>query len=521
MKSKLISVVGMGLFILIFLISLFSGNADKTLKSIELPLDYVQSANAGNDYYQDINLVIPDGISKIISAELVINGDYPSSTVIYARLSNGNGNLYECRPDRWTTPAVSSVSNYKASFDCSNLAKNYDSGRFKVGYRVSKTSSNLRPYLKLTYYNNPLPAIDIFGTEYLPGDIGKVFLQLLDNDNQPIDNSSCYVRIYNPDESVFINITLMDYLDDGLYHYDVTVPNMTGVYMVSAFCDVPKTAKINVTDNFESGTTSGGIGWSESQWQNFTSACKIASTGGPRGVFHLEADGPIGCDTHRSFDSSDCDNLGYITFWAKSAGLEAGDECHYRYYNGTSYRDILNYTNGQDDNLYRYYSIEFCQAFGISTQSEFRLNITRADDATDNCFVDDINIYFVDHYNQSEYQRIMGSGEMHVSSGLLHYLSNRTQNLSLDLGGITEEFTMLGETFIYIPMFIIGLLMLLFITRGSLLIISALLFLGTYLGFNSQGYPFFGYISFAFMILAILKALYERISKTKTSAYFG
>ena len=90
--------------------------------------------------------------------------------------------------------------------------------------------------------------LDFFGTEYQAGASGTIWLQLLRN-YQPINDASCYATAYYPDKSVYLNRTLMSYLSgsDGLYYYDLIVPSVQGVYMLSAVCYIPEQAFI---DNF-------------------------------------------------------------------------------------------------------------------------------------------------------------------------------------------------------------------------------------------------------------------------------
>lgn len=81
--------------------------------------------------------------------------------------------------------------------------------------------------------------IDIFGTEYQADDNGTIFLQLLNESKLPINDALCFIDIYNPDKSVLINDGIMMYLNgsDGLYYYDLIIPDNLGIYMVSAKCD--------------------------------------------------------------------------------------------------------------------------------------------------------------------------------------------------------------------------------------------------------------------------------------------
>ncbi len=79
--------------------------------------------------------------------------------------------------------------------------------------------------------------LDVFGTEYQQGDNGRVFLQLLDN-GLPVNDASCFLDIYNVDTSILFDDVVMINLpnSDGLYFFDLIIPNETGVMMLSADC---------------------------------------------------------------------------------------------------------------------------------------------------------------------------------------------------------------------------------------------------------------------------------------------
>ena len=89
------------------------------------------------------------------------------------------------------------------------------------------------------------PSMSVFGTDYSPNDNGTIFLQLIDNDRQAITDASCYITSWYPDKSYYLNNLLMNYLDDGLYYYDVTIPSQLGVYMMSGTCALPSDAFVD------------------------------------------------------------------------------------------------------------------------------------------------------------------------------------------------------------------------------------------------------------------------------------
>lgn len=103
--------------------------------------------------------------------------------------------------------------------------------------------------------------IDIYGTEYQVGDDATVFLQLTYH-YLPINNGSCYIDVYYPNKTIFLNETPMYYLmnSQGIYYKDFVVPNVIGVYIVSAICEYPfKITSQKAYDyNLIYGNTAGG-----------------------------------------------------------------------------------------------------------------------------------------------------------------------------------------------------------------------------------------------------------------------
>lgn len=80
------------------------------------------------------------------------------------------------------------------------------------------------------------PELELFGTEYRPEQAGKVWLQLLDENNTEIEDAVCYTHIYKPNNEEYLHEAIMNYLDKGIYYYDFLTPSSQGVYPVLAEC---------------------------------------------------------------------------------------------------------------------------------------------------------------------------------------------------------------------------------------------------------------------------------------------
>jgi hypothetical protein len=237
--------------VLILLAPLISASE---MKTIEGYIAFIALADdAAKGYDNTIKFNPPDGISEIVSMVVTLKGDFDPNTQLSLILNNRL-----CTPDLWKIPA-SAISptekaiNYGITFDCTKNIKDFKGGEIPVNIKSGGRSENLIATYKLTYYNAPKPmevdlseksqtffnTIQLFGTEYTTGDNATVFLQLLDNYKQPINNALCYIDIYFPNKTIFKDNNFMMYLlgSDGLYFYDVLIPQQIGVYMLSAKCD--------------------------------------------------------------------------------------------------------------------------------------------------------------------------------------------------------------------------------------------------------------------------------------------
>jgi hypothetical protein len=109
-------------------------------------------------------------------------------------------------------------------------------------------------------------SLQLMGTEYSPNELATAFLQLKNETGSPINNATCFLTSYYPNKTIFLNQTVMNYQSgsDGLYFYDVMIPENLGVYMLSASCDIPEIAWIDdfndnaFVENSTNVTISGG-----------------------------------------------------------------------------------------------------------------------------------------------------------------------------------------------------------------------------------------------------------------------
>jgi hypothetical protein len=102
---------------------------------------------------------------------------------------------------------------------------------------MSKNTGAINGWLDLTYTNKKKSVIALSGTEYQVGDAVKTFLQLSE-DNIPINNATCKVNIYYPNNTLWQTNQSLVYQNgsNGLYFWQGVAQNLTGVYMVDALC---------------------------------------------------------------------------------------------------------------------------------------------------------------------------------------------------------------------------------------------------------------------------------------------
>lgn len=226
-----------------FFAFIYTVTGEQTVKTVEVPIGYVAQTTADTDYIQTITINPPDGIEEIHSFELIITGDFQDSTDIKARVrKTGTAPIFDCIPLIWATPNVN-TPNYEASFDCSSLVDNFDftTGQIDVGFRTSKVAQNVKGDLKMTYYNDPKPKIDIFtgATTYRAGKNATVFAKVTEY-GEAVTDAFCDGMVFDSNQTEVEGFQLT-YVPSsrGIYSYTFPVPNETGIYMVDIECYRP------------------------------------------------------------------------------------------------------------------------------------------------------------------------------------------------------------------------------------------------------------------------------------------
>lgn len=197
---------------------------------------YRQSMLLGTNYTYLIKVNPPDGISSVVSA--IISFDiYMTPSVNFSLSVNGQ----KCNtPWFYVSTTFASAGQARVNFDCNNIINK--SGTYTVVLRTTQANTgSVSGWLDLTYMNNPRGTVELSGTEYYENDDGTVFLQLMDSAGVAINNATCSLNIYYPNtvnttHPIFITNGMMLFLNNGIYYYDFTIPNLAGVYIVDAKC---------------------------------------------------------------------------------------------------------------------------------------------------------------------------------------------------------------------------------------------------------------------------------------------
>ena len=197
---------------------------------------YRESMSANTNYTYTLNINPPDKVSSVTSAIISFNAQINGQSQNFSLWINGQS----CNnPSYYVATAFSTTGNTQIYFDCSNRI--IQSGVYNVSLRSSVNTGTVQGWIDLVYMNKPLGSTDIFGTEYIEGDDGTIFLLLKDSEGLPISNATCSLDVYYPNianasHPEWIDNGLMLYKEEGLYFYDFTVPLLTGLYMVNAQC---------------------------------------------------------------------------------------------------------------------------------------------------------------------------------------------------------------------------------------------------------------------------------------------
>lgn len=391
---------------------------------------YRQSMDA-QAYDYNITIDPPDGFEEVVSA-IITYQMWLNPTVEFFLSVNGQ----TCN-----TPSYEVHTSYAGAgegtifFDCTNIINH--AGQYNITLTPDDDTGAVTGWLDITYQNNQSdyietvgnvdtvgnvaevgkltePEMDIHGTEYTSGQNAKVFLQLLDGDNQPIENSSCYTSIYYPTNQVWKYQQLMTYVNEGIFAYDFTTPQVQGVYPVSAFCTLP-TYEQNSTEVYD--TFEGDDGWAGA-WDY--DGCSVQST------YSYSSPSALECINdkfpERDITSSDAYARVDYSFWYRATGFSSSAYIFYQLIDASGtvyYLEVV--TDGQDDGTWRRVTGSLSSdtdGFDFDGTITFKIDTNNDLDGNDYYYLDSLELSFAEEIavNGTEYQIVRGSSEVHVTS---------------------------------------------------------------------------------------------------------
>lgn len=275
-------------------------------------------------------------------------------------------------------------------------------------------------------------SMEVYGTEYQVTDSGKVFVQLLDSDNQPIVNSTCFSTIYYPNATKYVDSQAMTYADEGLYHYDISLlPNITGVYMVSAFCYIPSLNETNVSyDDVECNDYDCGTGWLDDWITTSTTYWDVITDNPYLGTYHFEASNDF--NAYRTFNASGYESI-MVEFYSACRDI---DNNEYFYFQICDSNNVCYYrmTWGELNcrNFYEHNSFTVSNdTFDMDNNVSIRITTSGNLENSDFMYFDEFQVWGYNYANDSEYQLVRGSGELHITD---YY-----DNLTVLIGNATKQ----------------------------------------------------------------------------------
>lgn len=103
--------------------------------------------------------------------------------------------------------------------------------------KITDIDANIKNLIKDISTKSP-HTIVVHGTEYKPNETATVWLQLLDENGNPVNQSNCLLDIYYPNKTKWYDKIPMIHINnsDGLYYFDIVLENIFGVYPLSVNC---------------------------------------------------------------------------------------------------------------------------------------------------------------------------------------------------------------------------------------------------------------------------------------------
>lgn len=302
------------------------------------------------------------------------------------------------------------------------------------------------------------PVLDLKGTDYQPNDNGKILAYVLEG-TQPITNAHCLVNVVYPDNSPFIINGAMSEIPNsafaGMYYYDFVVPNITGVYPVTAFCEYGTTT-VNDYPDHESGNlteasvSEGLVALSPENdgIQEFEESDLCVAQGGAIAT----------CNHYWNITLPSGYNSGFLydfRLWLRTHTDASEDFYFYVYnYNTSSYESLVNISNGNpiEPTTYQYpLTPDYVNDNHVTV-------MVKVEDYDNPQNLEIYDLYTSRTYNATFIQDMRGSNEIVVSQALYNQTINLDSLLDAEIQVVSSE--QLGQLLLivgFIALFMAGL----------------------------------------------------------------
>lgn len=217
-----------------------AGEPSQQFNKILLDPFYRISMNQDTDYKYTLEVYPPDGIS-VVSSAIITFQLWLNPTVTFDISVNGTA----CNTASYQVHTTyANAGEGTIFFDCSNTI--VDEGTYMVTLTPDDDTGAVTSWVDITYMNSPPGEMEVYGTEYRPGENGTVWLQLFDEYGNTVDTGACEVTIYYPDKTKWYDGVDMTHLENGVYYKDVFIPSIPGVYMETVYCYYEQEAMIDI-----------------------------------------------------------------------------------------------------------------------------------------------------------------------------------------------------------------------------------------------------------------------------------
>jgi hypothetical protein len=402
-------------FCMILVLACVATASQQVYNQLYLNPFYRSSTTANTNYTYTVSISPPLGVESVQSAILSFDV-YLTPTVVFSLWVNDE----KCNTVDFTVSTTYSGSAQgRIYFDCTNVITS--AGIYTVKMSATKNTGSVVGWLGVTYSDIPLGELTVHGTEYTNTQEVKVWLQLVNSTGQAVSNGICYVDIYTPDNTEYIEYAKMQNMNhDGIFYYDMQAPLSEGVYPVIARCFYTATQTDNFAQaysiqfgSYDSGTLANTqtidgnfIRFKEtavnpvrniSAVLNFTRVCANISEDLLTGIT---------IRTVVKFDSVVNDDI-TLSVWNYSSGLWI--DLPNIVLEGNAFRDVSN----------TFTIANVTKAGFITNASGLRLrykDTSLVDGATSNLDIEFADVY-CDQFSDPVWHESMGSSELHISSG--------------------------------------------------------------------------------------------------------